>query len=471
MVDWLIVVALLQAMIWDEDRFGLRTLALVLIAVGLMLQSHLPAGRREWLVAIGHLLGLSFIALVARSMPASLSGLLFATLTAVLSGSVLGIYTLRHRGPSASLVAICLIALTGLLVRQSEYAHLVVSGMQELQSGPDAVLVEPWVLLVAVMAIRSLALWYPLGDAAKLPLSPPLWRPWSLLVLLAGGGVGLWQFLPLASPFPSLHPPVIASPDGAFVILCALWVFRRAEPPVTPRFDAQNPHTRVIRFMRGHLAWGLALLFGGLVGAALYLFSNEARARCISAENETLRVPFVLVNYLLSAEDPIFFQHRGVDYSRMSAAVREAFRTGELGRGGSTITMQLVKLCITGAEPTVARKIKQIVGAVLLELTSEKEEILFSYLHTVPLGAGARGVSEASLAYFGKVPESLSADESLQLVQTIYDPEAYNPSSAPNKVIRHRAAVIRGRAQGNCKWLKTRVRGSRVIVPVRNSCA
>lgn len=470
MVDCLIVVALLQTMVWDDDRYGLRALAAILIIAGLMLHPSRPAGRREGAVAFAHLLGLLFIALVSwRTFSSPLALLLIIPVVALL-GSTLGMYALRPQLPSASLVALCAVAFAGLLVRQSEHAHLVVSGLEELQSGPDAVLIEPWLLLVAVLGVRAIAPWCLSGTSISRQRHLSLHQLWTLLLFL-GGSFGLWQLASLASPFPAVQLRGLASAEGAFTILCCFWVLRSVEPPGRSACDTPTKDRHVVWFGQGKRVLGLALLGTCLMGATLYGLSSELRARCIPDENEPHQIPFVFVNYLLSAEDPIFFQHRGVDYSRMSAAVREAVGKGVLGRGGSTISMQLAKLCVTGAEMSVSRKMVQIVAAVLLELTTQKAQILRAYLETIPMGAGIKGLSQASEAYFVRPPGALSDAQSLQLVQTIYDPEGYNPALVQNKVIRQRAAAIRGRARGSCRWLANHLQGANFVMPGSNSCS
>ncbi len=160
-----------------------------------------------------------------------------------------------------------------------------------------------------------------------------------------------------------------------------------------------------------------------------------------------LTPPDSVVRYLLTAEDPRFYLHGGVDIHRLRMAVRERVLSGSFGRGGSTVTMQYAKVCFLTREKTLLRKIRQTAAALIVDATTPKQEILSRYLSSIPFGDGTIGIAEASEHYFNKKLMEISVSEALDLILTIYDPTSYNPHKRPTSEISARRAVIRIRAK------------------------
>ncbi|MCB9685408.1 MAG: sigma-70 family RNA polymerase sigma factor [Alphaproteobacteria bacterium] len=116
-----------------------------------------------------------------------------------------------------------------------------------------------------------------------------------------------------------------------------------------------------------------------------------------------------IVEAFLAAEDVRFFEHGAVD-AKSTGRAALAMLTGGPRQGGSTITQQLAKGMLIEAqpEPSLRRKASEVVLAVELERTLDKDEILARYLDGVYLGAGATGVTEAAWTTFGVAPEDLT---------------------------------------------------------------
>lgn len=192
------------------------------------------------------------------------------------------------------------------------------------------------------------------------------------------------------------------------------------------------------------LMWSVALLLALhvlYVGITLWQVLPERRAAPF-----TLSDRFVL--YLLTAEDPIFYFHGGVDYFRLNDAIRQYVDGPAGGRGGSTISMQLVKVLRGEHDRTLSRKYSQIVSAFLLELAWGKKEILDSYLSVIPFAPGVIGIEAAAQKFFSTTPARLNDEQALTLVLSIFDPGYFNPGlSEMPPDIRRRAIIIRSRAQ------------------------
>ncbi len=128
---------------------------------------------------------------------------------------------------------------------------------------------------------------------------------------------------------------------------------------------------------------------------------------------------------IISSEDDGFFQHYGFDLPALLKATYEEFLGGG-GRGGSTLTTQVVKntlLTNLADERSLERKIKEMMLAVELERRLTKAEILQQYLNVVYWGKNFYGIHAAAQAYFGKDPLELTLAEGLYLARLLPAPE------------------------------------------------
>jgi penicillin-binding protein 1A len=138
--------------------------------------------------------------------------------------------------------------------------------------------------------------------------------------------------------------------------------------------------------------------------------------------------PDLLVNAVLAIEDRRFYRHYGVDVRGIARAMYANWSAGGVVEGGSTITQQLAKMQLVGAERTYDRKLREALTAIWLEMRHSKDEILTRYLNGVYLGAGAYGMSAAARTYFDKSVAELTLPEAALLAGLIQAPSRYNPA-------------------------------------------
>src|SRR5690606_23900216 len=122
------------------------------------------------------------------------------------------------------------------------------------------------------------------------------------------------------------------------------------------------------------------------------------------------------IDALLAYEDKRFFSHHGVDPLAMMRAAFQLATQGHIVSGGSTITMQVARLLEPRQKRSLYAKYRQMVRALQLEWTLDKEEILSLYLRLAPYGGNLEGIRAATLAYFGKEPRRLTLGETALLV-------------------------------------------------------
>ncbi len=157
-------------------------------------------------------------------------------------------------------------------------------------------------------------------------------------------------------------------------------------------------------------------------------------------------IPILLQQTLLLIEDKAFYKHRGV---RPLAIVRALFtnlRAGKTVQGGSTLTQQLVKNFFLSNEQTFARKGKEAIMAILLELHYEKDEILEVYCNEIFLGQSGKraihGFAMASKFYFGRNIDELSPDQLALLVGLAKGASFYNPRTHSKRAQKRRNVIL-----------------------------
>ncbi len=138
------------------------------------------------------------------------------------------------------------------------------------------------------------------------------------------------------------------------------------------------------------------------------------------------RIPRPLVDAVLVAEDRGFFQHAGIAWRAVLRAAITNLRRGGVHQGGSTITQQLARLLFLDGQRTWARKAREAVIALLLELRYSKARILEAYLNNVYLGQDGPirviGVGAAARQYLDRDLSQLSLEDAALLAAAIRAP-------------------------------------------------
>lgn len=155
------------------------------------------------------------------------------------------------------------------------------------------------------------------------------------------------------------------------------------------------------------------------------------------------QVPAVAIATFLVSEDEDFFEHGGVDLKGIGRAAWLDLGEGRLGYGGSTITMQLVRMLHSAGEArSFGNKIEEAVLAMRLERAVSKETILEQYLNRAYFGNGAYGLEAAAQAYFGKPAASLSVGEATLVAVVPRAPTAYDPLRHLDRALSRREHVF-----------------------------
>ncbi len=149
------------------------------------------------------------------------------------------------------------------------------------------------------------------------------------------------------------------------------------------------------------------------------------------------KIPQLLKNTVRVCEDAGFYQHHGIDFTELKAAVRKNWEKRKYVRGASTITQQLAKNLYLSTEKSILRKIKEYLIARRLESCLDKKRIFNLYLNVIEFGPAIFGVQAAADYYFHKDISLLNLEEVVRLTAVIPRPLTESPV-------------------GNSRWLRWR---------------
>lgn len=145
---------------------------------------------------------------------------------------------------------------------------------------------------------------------------------------------------------------------------------------------------------------------------------------------------------LLEYEDQQFFRHGGFNPVSFVEAFAQNIKAGEVVRGGSTITMQVVRLSRGDKPRTYWEKLVEVVLAMRLELRYSKREILNLYAANAPFGGNVVGIDAAAWRYFHTTPDRLSWGEAATLAVLPNSPALIHPGRSREVLEKKRNELL-----------------------------
>ncbi len=145
----------------------------------------------------------------------------------------------------------------------------------------------------------------------------------------------------------------------------------------------------------------------------------------------------------LCAEDKRFYEHEGIDYSRIVSAIIKDLKDRSFSQGASTITQQLIKNSHLSNTKSISRKIQEIRLSRDIERKYSKDEILEMYFNILYFGNGIYGIGSASKNFFGKDISDINIQESAVLASIINNPSLYNPYTNSKRLFSRVALILK----------------------------
>ncbi|MBZ5723353.1 MAG: monofunctional biosynthetic peptidoglycan transglycosylase [Acidobacteriia bacterium] len=134
-----------------------------------------------------------------------------------------------------------------------------------------------------------------------------------------------------------------------------------------------------------------------------------------------------LQHAVIAAEDARFYQHHGFDWHELRTAAEHNWEEGH-GRGGSTITQQLVKNLFFGTGRSFLRKGVEATLVPVAELALGKRRILELYLNVVEWGPGIYGAEAAARYHYATVARSVGREQAARLAAILPAPLRRRPA-------------------------------------------
>ncbi|WP_223879285.1 penicillin-binding protein 1A [Chitinimonas arctica] len=155
------------------------------------------------------------------------------------------------------------------------------------------------------------------------------------------------------------------------------------------------------------------------------------------------RVPLLMKQAILAAEDDRFYEHGGIDYTGVARAAIYNLMSGHAQSGASTITMQVARNFFLSSEKTFTRKFNEVLLSFKIEHSLSKDKILELYFNQIYLGQRAYGFASAAQIYYGKPLEQLTVAEMAMLAGLPKAPSSYNPVVNPSRAKLRQQYVLR----------------------------
>ncbi|NVB84754.1 MAG: PBP1A family penicillin-binding protein [Kofleriaceae bacterium] len=176
------------------------------------------------------------------------------------------------------------------------------------------------------------------------------------------------------------------------------------------------------------------------------LDANDRRIGELFSERRTFvpydKIPPIVIDSFIAAEDNGFWTHGGIDYIGMVRAFFTNIKAGKTKQGASTITQQVVKTFLLTPERTFKRKIQEIILSRRLEKSLTKQEIMTLYVNQIYFGHGRYGVQEAARFYFGKDIAQVNIGEAAMLGGLVQSPENISPRKHPQRAKERQTYVL-----------------------------
>ncbi|MBL0009291.1 MAG: penicillin-binding protein 1C [Saprospiraceae bacterium] len=157
---------------------------------------------------------------------------------------------------------------------------------------------------------------------------------------------------------------------------------------------------------------------------------------------DELEVPETFEKAIVVFEDKRFFNHWGVDILAFGRAMRDNIKARSVVSGGSTLTMQTMRLARNRDARTLWQKGVEMLWAWRAELRYSKKEILQLYAAHAPFGGNVVGLGAASWRYFHKAPDQLSWGEAATLAVLPNAPGLIHPGRNRDALIAKRNRLI-----------------------------
>ncbi len=212
--------------------------------------------------------------------------------------------------------------------------------------------------------------------------------------------------------------------------------------------------------LKGRVTWAICLLFAGwfwfslpsnLFPAPTSFVLTDASGNLLNASiaedgqwrfphNDT--VPEKFEKCITTFEDARFFYHPGVDPAALTRAGWQYISNRKVVSGGSTLTMQVIRMHKKNTRRNLWNKLIECIMAVRLECSYKKSSILALYASNAPFGSNVVGLDAAAWRYFGRSAGQLSWGEMASLAVLPNAPSLVHPGRNRDLLLQKRNTLL-----------------------------
>ncbi len=153
-------------------------------------------------------------------------------------------------------------------------------------------------------------------------------------------------------------------------------------------------------------------------------------------------VPDKFAKCITTFEDKRFYYHPGVDPIALARAIYQNIKNTSVVSGGSTITMQVMRMSKGNSSRSIWNKLIESILAVRLECSYSKRSILALYASNAPFGTNVVGLDAAAWRYYGRAPAYLSWGEMAALAVLPNAPSLVHPGRNSSALLRKRNLLL-----------------------------
>ncbi|NPD47253.1 MULTISPECIES: penicillin-binding protein 1C [unclassified Lentimicrobium] len=209
-------------------------------------------------------------------------------------------------------------------------------------------------------------------------------------------------------------------------------------------------------YLLGGLVLTLVLWFYFLIPKPLFqepysTILNDRHGRLLSAriaDDGQWRFPMSdslpdkFVQCITFFEDEYFYQHPGVNPFSLFRAFRQNLEAGSIVSGGSTLSMQTIRLARKAKTRSLWQKTIEVFWSIRMELSYSKDEVLRLYAAHAPFGGNVVGLETAAWRYYGRSPYLLSWGEMATLAVLPNAPSLIYPGKNQEKLFHKRNRLL-----------------------------
>ena len=202
-----------------------------------------------------------------------------------------------------------------------------------------------------------------------------------------------------------------------------------------------------------HVLWGIALFALRYIdppttGVQIQRRIESMFAKGAYRKRQTFvplhRISPQLQHAVIAAEDGNFYKNYGIEWGQVRKVIEDSAEAGQVTRGASTITQQLIKNLFFTTHRNPVRKALEYTLAPMAVMILGRNRILELYLNVVEWGPGVFGIEAAAEVHYHTSAAALNREQSARLAAILPSPRRRKPErmNQYSAIIQERMKVL-----------------------------